>query len=151
MVKKYHGLLWMKNMESKYKLDNALETQFRAEQMRTVLENRIGFLHNLKCTTKEELYSYFERMRVYEDCLNILQKEFFDLNYHDNFVEEEIKKYRDEVIEKINPLEQYRGTTEHMKQMRLNGKFADMLEEIMIRMYDLGYKSAISLGDKENV
>ena len=147
----WQWLQWMKNMETKYMLDKALETQFRAEQMRTVLENRIGFLRNLKCTTKEELYSYNERIRTYEDCLNILQKEFFDLKYHDNFVEEEIKKYRDEIIERINPLEQYHGTSEHMKQMRYNGKFADMLEGIMMRMYILGYKSALSLGDKENV
>jgi chromosome segregation ATPase len=119
-------------------LNKSLELEFRAEQMKTVLENRIGFLRNLKCTTKEELYSYNERIRIYEDCLNILQKEFFDLRYHDNFVEEEIKKYRDEIIEKVNPIKQYRGTSEYMKQLRLNGRFADMLEGIMVRMYNLG-------------
>lgn len=118
----------------------SLESKFRANELLTVLTNRIGFLNTEHVKTKEEYLSYIERIRAYEDCMRIIQKEFFELDYSNDFYLDELKKYRDEVMEKINPVEKYRGTKEYMEQLKFNSKFAEILEEVMLNMYDLGYK-----------
>ena len=128
------------------KLSNTLETQYRAEMMGTVLKNRIGHIQSWLdngVIPGREILLLNAKIDAYEDVLSIVQKEFFDLKYPDNFIEQEIKRYRDELIEEVNPIEKYRGTSEYMKQMKLNGRIADMFEEIMFKMYNLGYQTKI--------
>ena len=128
------------------KLSNTLETQYRAEMMETVLKNRIGHIQSWLdngVIPGREIPLLNAKIDAYEDALSIVQKEFFDLKYPDNFIEQEIKRYKDELIEEVNPIEKYRGTSEYMKQMKLNGRIADMFEEIMFKMYNLGYQTKI--------
>jgi hypothetical protein len=102
----------------------------------------IGYLsdngNNVKIYECINAYSKFKK-EILEKTLNIFKKAM-GLYYSNDFYLDELKKYRDEVMEKINPVEKYRGTKEYMEQLKFNSKFAEMLEEVMLNMYDLGYK-----------
>lgn len=123
------------------KINESLEINERAEQLKTVLNNRIGFCRMDLERKHSNPDIVIGRIQAYKDCLQAINKEFFELSAPvDNFFEEFIKKYKNWIVEEVNPIEKYRGSPRYMEEMKLNGRIADMLEEICMYMYQNGYR-----------
>ena len=114
-------------------LNNRIGCDFRAEQMRTVLNNRKRFA--LLKPDKTEV-------RIYDDCLDILNKEFFELTlpYNTGFYTM-IREIRDKTVEKICPVDdRIKGTRLSRIEMQRAGAVADIIESLCYEMFNHGYR-----------
>ena len=114
-------------------LNNRIGCDFRAEQMRTVLQNRKRFA--LQKSNKVEA-------RIYDDCLAILNKEFFELALpHDIGIHIMIHDVTDKVVEKIYPVDdRIKGTRLHRIEMMKAGAIANVIESLCYEMFNHGYR-----------
>ena len=96
-------------------LNNRIGCDFRAEQMRTVLQNRKRLA--LQKSNKVEA-------RIYDDCLAILNKEFFELALpYDIRIHMMFNEIRDKAVEKIYPVDdRIKGTRLHRIEMMKAGQ-----------------------------
>ena len=125
-------------------LNKRLEFDFRAEQMRTVIRNRIGFLESgllIPPHSEGEVVDRKSKIKAYEDCLNILNKEFFELNYPDDrFLDEKIHEIKDNIANKICPVDsRTKGSREYMANFKRRGEIADIIEGLCYQIFNHGY------------
>ena len=130
-------------------LQEKMNNDFRASQMRDVLSARIMFLESENAQpgpqdTSRDIEKRKAKIEAYEDCISILNKEFIELQlpFEDQYLyEERIKKVRDEVVEKIFPIDNStRGTKEYALNMNKAAIVADIIESLCYEMFDIGYK-----------
>ena len=136
-------------MDVKEILQEKMNSDFRASQMYDVLNARIMFLkaenmHPISQDTLGDIEKRKAKIEAYEDCISILKKEFIELQlpFEDQYLyEERIKKVRDEVVEKICPIDNStRGTKEYTLNMRKAAIVADIIESLCYEMFDIGYE-----------
>ena len=130
-------------------LQEKMNSDFRASQMYDVLSARIMFLkaenaHPISQDTLGDIEKRKAKIEAYEDCLSILNKEFVELQlpFEDQYLyEERIKKVRDEVVEKICPIDNStRGTKEYTLNMHKASNIADIIESLCYEMFEAGYE-----------
>ena len=132
-------------MDVKEILQEKMNSDFRASQMRDVLSARIMFLKS-----ENTLYAPIDtekrkaKIEAYEDCLSILNKEFVELQlpFEDQYLyEERIKKVRDKVVEKICPIDNStRSTKEYTLNMHKASIIANIIESLCYEMFEAGYE-----------
>lgn len=136
-------------MDIKEILQEKMNSDFRASQMYDVLSARIMFLkaenaHLISQDTLGDIEKRKAKIEAYKDCLSILNKEFVELQlpFEDQYLyEERIKKVRDEVVEKICPIDNStRGTTEYTLNMHKASIIADIIESLCYEMFEAGYE-----------
>ncbi len=136
-------------MDIKEILQEKMNSDFRASQMYDVLSARIMFLkaenaHPISQDTLGDIEKRKAKIEAYEDCLSTLKKEFVELQlpFEDQYLyEERIKKVRDEVVEKICPIDKStRGTKEYTLNLRKASIIADIIESLCYEMFEAGYK-----------
>lgn len=125
-------------------LDNCIQNDFRAEEMKTVLNNRISLCKRLLTSqfSLDEISETKTRMRTYEDCIEILNKEFFELSILDEIgIEEYIKKTRDKIVNKLCPVGDHnRGTQDYIRNLKKANMIAEIIEALCYQMVNYGYK-----------
>ena len=136
-------------MDVKGILQEKMNNDFRASQMYDVLSARIMFLeaantHPGQQDTLKDIEKRKAKIEAYEDCISILKKEFIELQlpFEDQYLyEERIKKVRDEVVEKICPIDNStRGTKEYNLNTCKASIIADIIESLCYEMFDTGYE-----------
>lgn len=125
-------------------LNKRFENDFRAEQMKTVINNRIGFLESgllVPPHSKGEVVDRKSKIKAYKDCLDILNKEFFELNYPDDrFLNEKIHEIKDNIANKICPVDnRTKGSREYMANFKRRGEIAEMIEGLCYQIFNHGY------------
>lgn len=132
-------------------MNERLQNDFRAEQMRTVIGNRIGFLESGLFVAPQVEYEITDKktqIKAYKDCLNILKKEFFELQLpYDLTLETKIHEIKETIVNKIYPIDdRMRGPTEYrakyMENQRKAGEIADIIESLCYEMFNQGYEYA---------
>lgn len=113
-------------------LNSRIRYDFRAEQMKTVLENRKRFA---------KLNGSMIESKIYDDCLAILNKEFFELTLTDDInIHMLIHEIRDKIVKKICPIDdRIRGTRLHMLEMKKAGEIATIIESLCYKMFSHGF------------
>ena len=148
--KEYYGCKG-NNMEVKEVLTERLQNDFRAEQMRTVIGNRIGFLESGLFAPPQLDYEITDKksqIKAYKDCLNILKKEFFELQLpYDLTLETKLHEIKETIVNKIYPIDdRMRGSkeyrAEYMENQRKAGEIADIIESLCYEMFNQGYEYA---------
>ena len=81
------------------------------------------------------------RIRTYEDCIEILNKEFFELSILDEIgIEEYIKKTRDKIVNKLCPVGNHnRGTQDYIRNLKQANMIAEIIEALCYQMVNYGY------------
>lgn len=137
-------------MDVKEILNERLQNDFRAEQMRTVILNRIGFLENglLSSPFTGEKIDRKSQIKAYKDCINILNKEFYELQLpYDINLETKLHDVKETIVDKIYPIDdRMRGSKEYrakyMENQRKAGEIADIIESLCYEMFNQGYEYA---------
>ena len=136
-------------MDVKEILQEKMNNDFRASQMYDVLSARIMFLEAANTQpgpqdTLRDIEKRKAKIEAYEDCISILNKEFIELQlpFEDQYLyDDRIKKVRDEVVEKLCPIDNStRGTKEYALNMNKASIIADIIESLCYEMFDIGYK-----------
>ena len=128
-------------MNEKEILNECIQNDFRAEEMKTVLNNRISLCKSL-LTSQFSLDDIAEtKIRTYEDCIEILNKEFFELSIIDEIgIEEYIKKTRDKIVDKLCPVGNHnRGTQDYIRNLKQANAIAEIIEALCYQMVNYGY------------
>ena len=129
-------------------LNKRLEYDFRAEQMRTVIGNRIGFLESGLFVPPQVEYEIIDKksqIKAYKDCLNILKKEFFELQLpYDLTLETKLHEIKETIVNKIYPIDdRMKGSGEYLHKQIVNhkkaGEIADIIEGLCYQMFNHGY------------
>lgn len=137
-------------MDVKEIINERLQNDFRAEQMRTVIGNRIGFLESgiLTLPFTGEKLAKESQIKAYKDCINILNKEFYELKvpYNRN-LETKLHDIKETIVDKIYPIDdRMRGSKEYrakyMENQRKAGEIADIIESLCYEMFNQGYEYA---------
>lgn len=130
-------------MNEKEILNECLQNDFRAEEMKTVLNNRIDLCKRLLKVqfSLDDIAETKTRIRTYEDCLEILNKEFFELSILDEIsIEEYIKKTRDKIVDKLCPVGDHnRGTQDYIRNLKQANMIAEIIEALCYQMVNYGY------------
>lgn len=130
-------------MNEKEILNECIQNDFRAEEMKTVLHNRIGLCKSLLTSqfSLDDIAETKTRIRTYEDCIEILNKEFFELSIIDEIgIEEYIKKTRDKIVDKLCPVGNHnRGTAEYIRNLKQANVIAEIIEALCYQMVNYGY------------
>mgnify|MGYP003500688442 len=136
-------------METKEILNERLQNDFRAEQMRTVIGNRIGFLESglfVPPQVEFEIKDKKSQIKAYKDCINILNKEFFELQLpYDINLETKLHDVKETIVGKIYPIDdRMRGSNraKYMENQRKAGEIADIIESLCYEMFNQGYEYA---------
>ena len=138
-------------MDVKEVLTERIQNDFRAEQMRTVIGNRIGFLESglfVPPQVEHEITDKKSQIKAYKDCLNILKKEFFELQLpYDINLETKLHDVKETIVDKIYPIDdRMRGSKEYrakyMENQRKAGEIADIIETLCYEMFNQGYEYA---------
>ena len=109
-------------------LDNCIREDFRANEMKTVLKNRLGMIAGSPAVRQ-----------AYQDCLRILNKEFFELDIpQDITLEHKLKQVRDKIVEQLCPVTHDRSAHDFKKA----GHVAETIESLCYLMFSYGYKYA---------
>ena len=146
-------------MDVKEVLNERFQNDFRAEQMRTVIGNRIGFLESglfVPPQVEYEITDKKSQIKAYKDCLNILKKEFFELQLpYDLTLETKLHEIKETIVNKIYPIDdRIKGSGEYLHKQMINnkkaGEIADIIEELCYQMFNQGYEYAIEQNKKEN-
>lgn len=119
-------------MDVKEILNERLQNDYRAEQMKTSLINRLQW---------SRLNSRYQAPEtVYRECLEVLNKEFFELNLPiDYTIDKLIHERKEEIVNKIYPHDERK----HMKSLTIAGKIADIIEGMCYEMFNHGYNYAL--------
>lgn len=132
-------------MNTKDILDDYIKNDFRAEQMETVLRNRLMFCReDLKRAVEHaDVAACRARIQAYEDCLGILNKEFNILEAPiDTGIENYIKTYRDAIVNKLVPLDDsIKGTRLYREEMRKSMAVARYIEHMCYDMFRYGFQA----------
>ena len=114
-------------------LEKRIQFDFRAEQVKTVLLNRIR-----SC----EAAGRHDIANVYRDCLDILYKEFFVLDLPEGVeLIREVHAIKDAVVEKICPVDaRARSGTEYRKNTLMASRIAPIIEALCYKMFNHGYR-----------
>ena len=126
------------------KMSSEIERKFRLNEVITTIKNRIRweqseqFHHRLF----EEKIESKAKVDAYVDVLGIIAKEMImELPYDKTMlVENEIKQYRDNVMDGIIDIEQYRGTRDYDRMFVIKKKIASILEQTIYYCFEMGYK-----------
>ena len=146
-------------MDVKEILTERIQNDFRAEQMRTVIGNRIGLLETglfVAPQVEYEIKDKKSQIKAYKDCLNILKKEFFELQLpYDLTLETKLHEIKETIVNKIYPIDdRMKGSGEYLHKQKANhkkaGEIADIIEELCYQMFNQGYEYAIEQNKKEN-
>lgn len=146
-------------MDVKEVLNERFQNDFRAEQMRTVIGNRIGFLESglfVPPQVEYEITDKKSQIKAYKDCLNILKKEFFELQLpYDLTLETKLHEIKETIVNKIYPIDdRMKGSGEYLHKQMVNykkaGEIADIIEGLCYQMFNQGYEYAIEQNKKEN-
>lgn len=146
-------------MDVKEVLTERIQNDFRAEQMRTVIGNRIGFLESglfVPPQVEHEITDKKSQIKAYKDCLNILKKEFFELQLpYDLTLETKLHEIKETIVNKIYPIDdRMKGSGEYLHKQMVNhkkaGEIADIIEGLCYQMFNQGYEYAIEQNKKEN-
>lgn len=138
-------------MDVKEIVNERLQNDFRAEQMRTVIGNRIGFLESelfVPPQVEFEIRDKKSQIKAYNDCINILNKEFFELQLpYDINLETKLHDVKETIVDKIYPIDdRMRGSkeyrTKYMENQRKAGEIADIIETLCYEMFNQGYEYA---------
>ncbi len=133
----------MNQNNSKEILNTCIKNDFRAEEMKTVLNNRISLCKRLLTSqfSLDEIAETKTRIRTYEDCIEILNKEFFELSILDEIcIEEYIKKIRDKIVNKLCPVGDHnRGTQDYIRNLKQANMIAEIIEALCYQMVNYGY------------
>ena len=131
-------------MNEKEILNTCIQNDFRAEEMKTVLNNRIWLCNqSLKWELDiHEIEKTKAKIETYKDCLEILNKEFFELDILDEIgIEEYIKTTRDRLVNTICPIDdRARGSSDYRRNMHYAGTIATIIESLCYQMVNYGYK-----------
>ena len=131
-------------MNEKEILNECIQNDFRAEEMKTVLNNRIWLCNqSLKWEWDiHEIEKTKAKIETYKDCLEVLNKEFFELDILDEIgIEEYIKKTRDKIVNKLCPVGDHnRGTQDYIRNLKQANMIAEIIEALCYRMVNYGYK-----------
>lgn len=132
-------------------MNERLQNDFRAEQMRTVIGNRIGFLESeifVPPQVEFEIKDKKSQIKAYKDCINILNKEFFELQLpYDINLETKLHDVKETIVDKIYPIDdRMKGSREYrakyMENQRKAGEIADIIESLCYEMFNQGYEYA---------
>lgn len=146
-------------MDVKEVLTERIQNDFRAEQMRTVIGNRIGFLESglfVPPQVEHEIIDKKSQIKAYKDCLNILKKEFFELQLpYDLTLETKLHEIKETIVNKIYPIDdRIKGSGGYLHKQMVNhkkaGEIADIIEGLCYQMFNQGYEYAIEQNKKEN-
>lgn len=133
----------MNQNNSKEILNSCIQNDFRAEEMKTVLNNRISLCKRLLTSqfSLDEINETKTRIRTYEDCIEILNKEFFELSILNEIgIEEYIKKTRDKIVNKLCPVGDHnRGTQDYIRNLKQANVIAEIIEALCYQMVNYGY------------
>lgn len=131
-------------MNEKEILNECIQNDFRAEEMKTVLNNRIWLCNqSLKWELDiHEIEKTKAKIETYKDCLEVLNKEFFELSILDEIsIEEYIKKTRDKIVNKLCPVGDHnRGTQDYIRNLKKANMIAEIIESLCYQMVNYGYK-----------
>lgn len=122
-------------------INKCIQNDFRTEEMKTVLNSRISLNKRLLNSqfSSDEISKTETRIQTYKDCLEILNKEFFELNIPDEIsIEEYIKKTRDKIVNNIVG-DYNRGSNDYIRNLRRAGKVAEIIESLCYQMFSYGY------------
>ena len=142
-------------MDVKEVLNERFQNDFRAEQMRTVIGNRIGFLESGLFVSPQVEYEIIDtksQIKAYKDCLNILKKEFFELQLpYDLTLETKFHEIKETIVNKIYPIDdRIRGSRDYLVNHKKAGEIADIIVGLCYQMFNQGYEYAIEQNKKEN-
>lgn len=130
-------------MDAKEILTERFQNDYRAEQMRTAIKNRIYWLKNgfMAPFYDSERIDRQSQIKAYEDCLDILNKEFFELDLpEDRQIDIEIHEIKDRITNKICPVDdRARGSREHLINSKRAGEIAEIIEGLCYQMFNHGY------------
>lgn len=125
------------------KLSSEIERKFRLNEVITTIKNRIRWEQSEKFFPRpfEEKLEAKAKVDAYTDVLGIIAKEMvMELPYDKTMlVENEIKQYRDNVMDGIIDMEQYRGTRDYDRMFVLKRKIASILEQTIYYCFEMGY------------
>ena len=125
------------------KLSSEIERKFRLNEVITTIKNRIRWEQSEKFFPHpfEEKLESKAKVDAYTDVLGIIAKEMvMELPYDKTMlVENEIKQYRDNVMDGIIVMEQYRGTRDYDRMFVLKKKIASILEQTIYYCFEMGY------------
>jgi hypothetical protein len=126
------------------KMSSEIERRFRLNEVITTIKNRIRWEQSEKFLphTFEEKIESKGKVDAYVDVLGIINKEMtMELPYDKAMLlENEIKQYRDNVMDEVIDIEQYRGTRDYDRMFVLKKKIASILEQTIYNSFELGYK-----------
>ena len=126
-------------------IDEMMQVNERASDMETTLENRIliqKYIMNSDCGNQELARVCKSKISAYEDCIAILKNEFKPIHMPRSIdFQTYINMYKNNVVDVIFPIENTRGSSEYMKNLRKAGKVADLLEQICKEMFLFGYNA----------
>jgi hypothetical protein len=124
-------------------LNKRLEYDFRAEQMKIAIKNRIYWLENglLSPIFEDERIDRKSQIKAYEDCLDILNKEFFELDLpEDEQIDIKIHEIKDIIANKICPVDdRTRGSRDYLINFKRRGEIAEIIEGLCYQMFNHGY------------
>lgn len=132
-------------------MNERLQNDFRAEQMRTVIGNRISFLESelfVPPQVEFEIRDKKSQIKAYKDCINVLNKEFFELQLpYDINLETKLHDIKETIVDKIYPIDdRMKGSKEYMakymENQRKAGEIADIIESLCYEMFNQGYEYA---------
>ena len=135
-------------MDVKEIINERLQNDFRAKQIRTVIGNRIGVLESgiLTLPFTGEKLAKESQIKAYKDCINILNKEFYELQLpYDINLETKLHDVKETIVNKIYPIDdRMRGAreyrTKYMENHRKAGEIADIIESLCYEMFNQGYE-----------
>ena len=133
----------MEPNEINSKMSSEIERKFRLNEVITTVKNRIRWEQSEKFFphTFEEKMESKAKVDAYVDVLGIIAKEMvMELPYDKAMlVENEIKLYRDNVMDNIIDMEQYRETRDYDRMFALKRKIASILEQTIYHCFEIGY------------
>jgi len=133
-------------MDVKEIINERLQSDFRAEQAKIAIKNRIYWLEKglLSPIFEDEKIDRKSQIKAYEECLNILNKEFFELDLpEDRHIDKEIHEIKNKITDKICPVDdRTRGSRDYLINLKRAGEIAEIIESLCYQMFNQGYEYA---------
>lgn len=125
------------------RMGNELKHMHRMGEIVDIIKHRINWEHSREMfsSNTEERIICKAKINVYTDILDIIQKEMLmDLPYDEmTMVENQIKKTRDDLVDEIIDMDDFRNSHDYSKMFRLKRKLASILESIVFYYFEIGY------------
>ena len=130
-------------MDAKEVLNERFQNDYRAEQAKTAITNRIYWLKNgfMAPFYDSERIDRQSQIKAYEDCLDILNKEFFKLDLpEDRQIDIKIHEIKDRIANKICSVDdRTMGSRDYLVNFKRRGEIAEMIEGLCYQMFNHGY------------